>query len=165
MYEEAFKVSPSCDGVTFLPYLTGERTPHLDANMRGLWHGLGLNHEREHLARAAFEGVAFALKDGLKALENTGIHADSLRLAGGGTLHDAWRQLLSDILEKPLEAVSVPSSSARGAALLAGLAVNAFTVDDIAAFTPKPEQVAEPMKDERLEAAYERFKTLYLKNR
>lgn len=161
MYDEAFKVSPGCDGVTFLPYLTGERTPHLDANIRGLWHGLGLHHERGHLARAAFEGVAFALKDGLKALEDTGIHAPSLRLAGGGTLHDAWRQLLADILEKSLEAVSVPSSSARGAALLAGLAANTFSVKDIPTFTPKPERVAEPVKDERLEAAYQRFRQLY----
>jgi xylulokinase len=161
MYEEAFKVSPACDGVTFLPYLTGERTPHLDPNIRGVWHGLGLNHERGHLARAAFEGVAFALKDGLKALEATGIHAESLRLAGGGTLHPSWRQLLSDVLEKPLDAVSVPSSSARGAALLAGLAINAFSVDDILAFTPKPERVVEPSKNEALETAYERFVQLY----
>lgn len=166
MYEEAFEVSPaqissSSDGVTFLPYLTGERTPHLDPNIRGVWHGLGLNHERGHLARAAFEGVAFALKDGLKALEDTGIHAESLRLAGGGTLEKSWRQLLADVLEKPLEAVSVPSSSARGAALLAGLAVNAFSVEDITAFTPKPERVAEPRPDERLEATYQRFRQLY----
>jgi xylulokinase len=166
MYEEAFKISSaqissSSDGVTFLPYLTGERTPHLDPNIRGVWHGLGLNHERGHLARAAFEGVAFALKDGLKALENTGIHAESLRLAGGGTLHNAWRQLLADVLEKPLEAVSVSSSSARGAALLAGLAIHTFSVQDITAFTPKPERVAEPIKDERLGAAYHRFQHLY----
>ena len=72
MYQESFSI-PSSEGVTFLPYLTGERTPHLDPNIRGVWHGLGLNHERRHLARAAFEGVAFALKDGLKALEDTGI--------------------------------------------------------------------------------------------
>jgi xylulokinase len=162
MYEEAFKISPGCEGVTFLPYLTGERTPHLDPNIRGLWHGLGLNHERRHLARAAFEGVAFALKDGLQALKATGIQADVLRLAGGGTLHKAWRQLLADVLEQPLEAVSVPSSSARGAALLAGLSINAFSVAGIAAFTLQPEQVAEPIKNEGLEAAYQKFRQLYL---
>ncbi len=165
MYEEAFKIPAGCEGVTFLPYLTGERTPHLDPNIRGVWHGLGLNHERGHLARAAFEGVAFALKDGLKALEDTGIHTASLRLAGGGTLQPQWRQLLADVLEKPLDAVSVPSSSARGAALLAGLAVNAFSVENSLAFTPKPERVAEPMKDERLELAYKRFVGLYPKVR
>ena len=163
MYEEAFDVSSGCEGLTFLPYLTGERTPHLDPTIRGLWYGLGLNHERGHLAGAAFEGVAFALKDGLKPLEATGIQADVLRLAGGGTLHEAWRQLLANVLEKPLEAVSVPSSSARGAALLAGLAIKAFSVPDITAFTPRPERVAEPMKDEGLEAAYQRFCQLYLR--
>jgi xylulokinase len=159
MYAEAFKLA-DCEGVTFLPYLTGERTPHLDPNIRGLWYGLGLNHERGHLARAAFEGVAFALKDGLKALEETGIHASSLRLAGGGTLHAPWRQLLSDVLEKPLDAVSVPSSSARGAALLAGLSVKAFSMSDILSFTPKPERVAEP-ENEELNHAYQQFTKLY----
>jgi xylulokinase len=161
MYLEAFKVQAGCEGVTFLPYLTGERTPHLDPNARGMWHGFGLNHERGHLARSAFEGVAFALKDGLKALEDTGIHPASLRLAGGGTLQPSWRQLLADVLGKPLDVVSVASSSARGAALLAGLSINAFSVDDITAFTPKPERVAEPAKDERLEAAYQKFRQIY----
>jgi xylulokinase len=161
MYVEAFNILPGCEGVTFLPYLTGERTPHLDSTIRGVWQGLGLNHERGHLSRAAFEGVSFALKDGLKALEDTGIYASSLRLAGGGTLHHAWQQLLADVLEKPLDAVSVPSSSARGAALLAGLAVNAFSIDDITMFTPNPERVAEPVKDERLETAYHNFQQLY----
>ncbi len=163
IYTEAFKVPAGCEGVTFLPYLTGERTPHLDPNTRGLWHGLGLNHERRHMARAAFEGVAFALKDGLKALEDTGIEANSLRLAGGGTLQTSWRQLLADVLEKPLDAVSVPSSSARGAALLAGLSVKAFSVQDILSFTPKTQPVVEPKKQEGLEAAYQGFKELYLK--
>ncbi|MGL4608630.1 MAG: FGGY-family carbohydrate kinase [Trueperaceae bacterium] len=161
MYEEAFALEAGSEGVTFLPYLTGERTPHLNPNIRGLWHGLGLNHERGHLARAAFEGVAFALKDGLRALESTDIRAPSLRLAGGGTLQPAWRQLLADVLEKPLEAVSVSSSSARGAALLSGLATHAFSVDDIAAFTPQPKRVVEPVKHEELEAAYGRFRQLY----
>jgi xylulokinase len=162
MYTEAFNVPAGCEGVTFLPYLTGERTPHLDPNIRGVWHGLGLNHERAHLARAAFEGVAFALKDGLLALEDTGVQANSLRLAGGGTLHPKWRQLLADVLGKPLEAVSVPSSSARGAALLAGLAMNAFSAADVVAFTPTPERVAEPKKNEGLERAYHTFRQLYL---
>lgn len=161
MYTEAFKISAGCEGVTFLPYLTGERTPHLDPNARGIWNGFGLNHERGHLARAAFEGVAFALKDGLKALEDTSVHADSLRLAGGGTLQPHWRQLLADVLEKPLDAVSVVSSSARGAALLAGLSVNTFSMNDITAFTPKPQRVAESVKDEGLETAYQTFRQLY----
>jgi xylulokinase len=162
MYTEAFKIPAGCEGVLFLPYLTGERTPHLDPNMRGLWQGFGLTHERGHLARSAFEGVAFALKDGLKALEDVGIQAESLRLAGGGTLHTDWQQLLADVLEKPLDAVSVPSSSARGAALLAGLSINAFSIQDILLFTPRPRRVAEPNKDNRLEAAHNHFVQLYL---
>lgn len=162
MYAEAFRY-PSTEGLIFLPYLTGERTPHLDPDIRAMWHGLGLNHERGHLVRAAFEGVAFALKDGLKALEATGIQTSSLRLAGGGTLHPNWRQLLADVLEKPLEAVSVPSASARGAALLAGLSVAAFDTQDITRFTPHPQRVSAPAAHNNLEQNYQSFKQVYLR--
>src|SRR5918911_50638 len=74
-YREAFFVPPGAEGVTFLPYLSGERTPHFDPHIRGAWVGLGLSHERGHLLRAAFEGVAFALREGLESLEETGVHA------------------------------------------------------------------------------------------
>lgn len=83
-YREAFAVPPGAGGVLFLPYLTGERTPHFDPGARGAWVGLSLNHGRGHLLRAAFEGVAFALREGLEALEAAGVSAPELRLAGGG---------------------------------------------------------------------------------
>ena len=161
MYALAFTCPAGCEGLTFLPYLTGERTPHLEPAARGAWHGLTLKHGRAHLARAAFEGVAFALKDGLVALNDTGIDPDGLRLAGGGTSRPKWRQLLADVLNKPLYAVSVPSASAKGAALLAGVAMGRFTVGETADFSPAPALVAEPAPDERLTAAYERFRRLY----
>lgn len=161
MYAAGFEVEPGCEGLTFLPYLTGERTPHLDPNARGAWQGLSLKHGRGHLTRAAFEGVAFALKDGLEALRATGINPATLRLAGGGTLEKKWRQLLADVLGKTLYAVSVPSASAKGAALLAGLAVGSWSADETSTFSPEPSLVAEPRPDERLEKAYARFRTLY----
>jgi len=163
MYAEAFAVPAGAEGVTFLPYLTGERTPHLDPEARGTWHGLGLRHARGHLARAAFEGVAFAVKDGLLALGEAGVRADALRLAGGGTVEGAWRGLLADVLEKPLLAAHVPSASARGAALLAGLAVGRMTLEDVQALTPTPEPVAAPRPDPALAEAWERFRDLYPK--
>lgn len=161
MYAEGFSIEPGCEGVTFLPYLTGERTPHLDPDARGAWHGLSLKHGRGHLARAAFEGVAFALKDGLKALNDVGIEPDTLRLAGGGTLEPKWRQLLANVLEKPLYAVSVPSASAKGAALLAGLALGEWSIGDTAAHSPKPELAANPVDSKQLSDAYIRFRALY----
>jgi xylulokinase len=162
MYQQAFEVAAGCEGVTFLPYLTGERTPHLDPEIRGAWSGLALSHDRAHLARASFEGVAFALKDGLKALEQTGIEAETLRLAGGGTLQSSWRQLLADVLGKPLYAVSVPSASAKGAALLAGLAGGVFkSISETASLSPEPELVATPTQQPELESAFGRFRALY----
>lgn len=121
VYEMAFTVPPGCEGLTFLPYLTGERTPHLDPQARGAWVGLGLHHTQAHLMRAALEGVAFSLRQGLEAIAATGVTPAALRLAGGGTLEPAWRQLLSDVLQLPLHSVSVSAASARGAAMLAGM--------------------------------------------
>ena len=161
MYALAFDCPPGCEGLTFLPYLTGERTPHLDPEVRGAWHGLTLKHGRAHLLRAAFEGVAFALKDGFVALNDIGINPDSLRLAGGGTLRAEWRQLLADVLAKPLYAVSVPSASAKGAALLAAVATGYFTVGETVALSPSPTLAAEPEQDERLSTAYEQFRQIY----
>ena len=161
MYALAFACPPGCEGLTFLPYLTGERTPHLDPEVRGAWHGLTLKHGRAHLLRAAFEGVAFALKDGLAALNDVGISPNGLRLAGGGTLQPEWRQLLADVLNQPLYAVSVPSASATGAALLAGVATSHFTAGETANLSPAPTLVAEPVADERLFSACERFRRIY----
>jgi xylulokinase len=126
VYSTAFSVMPGCDGLTFLPYLTGERTPHLDPNARGAWAGLALHHTRSHMMRAALEGVTFSIQQGVAAIRATGIEIHELRLAGGGTLEPAWQQLLADVLEVPLYSVTVPSASARGAAILAGMGIGAY---------------------------------------
>jgi xylulokinase len=158
-YLEAFAVE-NTNGLSFLPYLMGERTPHLNPNARGAWVGLALSHTRGHLMRAAFEGVAFAIRDGFEALLETGIQAPSLRLAGGGTRVQLWRQLLADILQRPLYTSEISSASARGAALLAGVASGVFSsCEDTLRFAPTPTLVAEP--NGNLEEAYKRFKALY----
>ena len=169
VYEEAFAVPPGSGGVTFLPYLSGERTPRFDPGARGAWTGLGLDHTRGHLLRAALEGVAFAFREALEALEDLGIPAPELRLAGGGTgggSGEPWRQLLADVLGRPLlllpdEISSV--ASARGAALLAGLASGVYpTAEDTLPLTPEPESVIRP-GEPAYEPAYERYKELYPK--
>ena len=160
MYAEAFAVEPGCEGLSFLPYLTGERTPHLDPGARGAWHGLSLRHGRGHLVRSALEGVAFALKDGLMALRDAGVDLQRLRLSGGGTLRAEWRQLLANVLEQPLYTVSAPSASARGAALLAGAALGDWRLDDD--LFPTSSLSAEPEDPGALGAAYERFRARYI---
>jgi xylulokinase len=147
-----------------LPYLSGERTPHLDPHARGAWTGLGLTHGRAHLLRAAFEGVAFALREGLEALEEAGGRAPELKLAGGGVLHAPWRHLLADVLGRPLRllpACVAPVASARGAALLAGLAQETYgSVEETILIAPKIQETVLP-QDDRYEAAYARYRELY----
>lgn len=110
--------------------------------------------------RAAFEGVAFAIRDGFEALLETGIEAPTLRLAGGGTTVQTWRQLLANVLQRPLYTSEISSASARGAALLAGVASGAFSsCEDTLGFASTPSLVAEPQAN--LEEAYARFRALY----
>jgi xylulokinase len=170
VYDEAFAVPSGSGGVTFLPYLSGERTPRFDPGARGAWTGFGLDHTRGHLLRAALEGVAFALREGLEALEDLGISAPGLRLAGGGASEDRgssgnpWRQLLADVLGRPLwllpdEISSV--ASARGAALLAGLASGVYSsAEETLSRTPGPARSIRP-GGEDYGSAYQRYKELY----
>jgi xylulokinase len=161
VYTDAMTVAPGCDGLTFLPYLTGERTPHFNPDARGAWVGLGLHHTRAHLMRAALEGVALALRQGLEALPPTDA-ATPLRLAGGGTLEPAWRQLLADVLQRPLCPVTIAAASARGAAILAGMGTGncneAIGCDEPESAEASSEPITLPQPpDPELENAWKRF--------
>lgn len=133
--------------VTFLPYLTGERTPHLDASLTGRWVGLRPGTGRPELIRSVFEGVALALRDGLDALRTAGHTIDQALLAGGGSLAPWWRQLLADALELPLVPHDAADASVRGAGLLGWAAVGqlidpAAEVTRLAPVEPRPGGVA-----------------------
>jgi xylulokinase len=160
VYAEAFAVSPGCEGLTFLPYLTGDRTPHLDPHARGAWVGLGLHHTRAHLMRAALEGVVFSLKQGLDAITATGVTVTQLRLAGGGTLEPVWQQLLADVLQVPLYTTMIAAASARGAAILAGMGIGIFQ-DMLATQTSVQIAIIPKHPDSALEAAWQRYQSLY----
>ena len=131
----------------FLPHLTGERTPWLDPSMRGSWVGLALAHDRTTLLRAALEGVAFAVRTAMDEVGGPG-SPSVVRSAGGGSTDPAWRQLLADVLGRPLDAVDVTAASGRGAALLGGCA--AGLVDEASVFgrlAPSTRRVADPRAD------------------
>ena len=143
-----------------------------DPGARGAWTGLGLDHTRGHLLRAALEGVAFALREGLEALEGLGGDDGALRLAGGGASGAGggsggpWRQLLADVLGRPLwllpDEISAVAS-ARGAAFLAGLASGVYSsAEDTLSLTSDPERSIRS-GDADYEAAFERYKELYPK--
>ena len=130
--EEAATVAPGAEGVTFLPYLQGERTPHRDAALRGALLGLSLAHTRAHVTRAVLEGVAFALRDSVEILRELGLPVTEMLLTGGGAQHALLRQLQADVFGLPVVTVNREEGSAYGAALLAAVGGGAFADLDAA---------------------------------
>ena len=114
--------APGVEGLTFLPYLAGERTPHPDPDARGAFAGLSLRHDRGALVRAVLEGVAFGLRDGLDLVAELGGAISSGRVSGGGARSDLWLSIIASALEIPLDRVRVDAGAAFGAALLGGVA-------------------------------------------
>ncbi|WP_431820338.1 xylulokinase [Burkholderia sp. F1] len=165
-YDDAF-AQPASERLSFLPYLTGERSPWMNPDARGGWLGLGLGDTRGAMMRAAFEGVAFALRVGLDAIRAEGAEGAeyravaSLRLAGGGSVDPRWRQLLADALGASLDAVDCPNAATRGAALLAGVAIGHWREDALRALAPAASPVAAPCGDRALATRHARFVDLY----
>jgi xylulokinase len=124
---EALLAPAGSDGLLFLPYLQGERTPHLDAYARGGWIGLSASHTRHHLVRSVLEGVAFSLKDCLSIILQQGIPIEQIRATGGGAKSPIWRQVIADILGVELVTTSNTEGPAFGAALLAGVAGGVYS--------------------------------------
>lgn len=119
---EAAQVAAGSEGLTFLPYLTGERMPYPDPSARGAWVGLTVRHRRGHLTRAVLEGVAFGMKDGFELMRQVGLSAaEQVRVSGGGAKSRLWRQILASVLNAELATVNTTEGAAYGAALLAGV--------------------------------------------
>ena len=159
LYGSAAQVPAGSGGVSFFPYLVAERTPHLDAGARACWSGIGLHHGREHLLKAALEGVAFSLREAMEALQATGISMADLQLGGGGSVDPRWCQMLADVLGMRLLSVDSQAGAARGAALLAGLAAGTYrSPGDLAAVAPVHQMVAEPgPQSDEYAKLYERY--------
>jgi len=126
LVEEAAQVPPGAEGLVFLPYLSGERTPHLDPEARGAFVGLSAHHGRAAMTRAVMEGVVFALRDGLGIMRDLGVRDEDVRAVGGGARSPVWRALEADILGRPVRRTRVDEGPAYGAALLAGVASGAY---------------------------------------
>ncbi|TMF36506.1 MAG: xylulokinase [Chloroflexi bacterium] len=120
--DAAGEIDPGSDGLLFLPYLTGERTPHPDPLARGAFVGLTVGHDRRHLTRAVLEGVAFGLRDGLDLMVAAGMPPPTrIRASGGGTASPVWRQILADVLGVELATVATAEGAAFGAGILAAV--------------------------------------------
>jgi xylulokinase len=116
---EAAATPIGADGLVFLPYLAGERTPHLDPHARGALIGLTLAHSRGHVVRAIMEGVTFALRDSLALIEGLGVPVKQIRASGGGSKNPFWRQMQADVFGKQVAAMAADEGAAYGVALLA----------------------------------------------
>jgi xylulokinase len=127
LLKEAEAIPAGSEGLQFLPYLSGERTPHPDPLARGAFIGLTLRHSRAHMTRAVLEGVAFGLKDSFTLIQNAGLgEIAQVRASGGGTKSALWRQILASVLNAELVTVNTTEGGAYGAALLAGVGADVW---------------------------------------
>ncbi len=153
-----------CEGLVFLPYLNGERTPHKDPFARGVLFGISTRHTRAHAVRAVMEGIVFGLKDSLDIIESLGTRVKQVRVTGGGGKNAFWRQMQADVFGKPVVTMENDEGPAFGAALLAGVGAGVFpSVETAAAKTVRLASSVEPRRE--MTAVYKKnhalFKSLY----
>lgn len=123
---EAEGASAVSEGLFFLPYLVGERTPYSDPDARGAFIGLNITHERSHLTRAILEGVSFGLRDSLEIIRDLKVPIDSIRVSGGGATSILWRRILANIFDCQIDLVNSTEGPGLGAAILAAVGFGAF---------------------------------------
>ena len=162
LVDEAAEAPPGSDGLLFLPYLTGERTPYPDPLARGAFVGLTVAHTRAHLTRAVLEGVAFGLRDSLELVRGAGLAPSTeIRATGGGIQSDLWRQILADVLDARIVTTSTAEGAAQGAAILAAVGAGWYpTVEDACHAFVQVGDPTEPSGDGYNEA-YARYRDLY----
>jgi xylulokinase len=164
LVDGAAEVPAGSDGLIFLPYLTGERTPHPDPLARAAFVGLTVRHDLRHMTRAVLEGVAFGLEDGLDLMVNAGLSTPSqIRASGGGIRSRLWRQILADVLGTDIATVPTEEGAAYGAAILGAVGAGWFTSVEVATNTlVRVEPSATPSADAGLyREAHGRYAALY----
>ena len=161
---QAGEWQPGSEGLLFAPYLSGERTPYPDADVRGAFSGLDLRHDRGALCRAVLEGVAFGLRDSLELLRSLGLDPQVARVSGGGASSALWLRIIASVLRLPLERPANSEGAAFGAALLGGVAAGFFadTTDAVSRCVRVTDRV-EPDEGwaDRYDELYPRYRALY----
>ncbi|MGF1472980.1 MAG: xylulokinase [Rubrobacteraceae bacterium] len=167
-YEElsglAAQAPPGAEGLLFLPYLSGERTPHSDPAARGSFFGLTNRHEKSHMTRALMEGVIFSLKDSLEIMRELGTAIEQVRATGGGARGELWRRLQADIYGLPIHRTTTDEGPAYGAALLAGVAAGVYEdVREASSRVELRDEVEEPAEENVrfYEECHEVYRSLY----
>ncbi|MBI2150640.1 MAG: xylulokinase [Acidobacteria bacterium] len=161
---EAATAAAGAQGLVWLPYLMGERTPHLDPAARGGWIGLTAKHTRADLIRSLLEGVSYSQKDCLEIIQQMGVNVKSIRLSGGGARSAFWQQMLADVFGKPVAILENQEGSAYGAALLAMVGTGEYSsvqeavrasIRDVSVCVPREEEV------KIYAAGYQVYRSLY----
>lgn len=158
------QIKPGCDKLIYLPYLMGERTPHLDPDCRGVFFGLSAIHTKAHLLRAVMEGVSYSLSDCNDILKELGIQVDQMMACGGGGKSPVWRQMLSDMYECEVKTVYQTEGPALGAAILAGVGCGIYeSVEKACEELISKDQSASPETDRAVvyRSCHELYKELY----
>jgi xylulokinase len=157
---QAAAAPAGCEGLIYLPYLMGERTPHLDPCARGVFFGLTARHSRAHMIRAVLEGVAYSLRDGLEIFKEMGVPSEQVRASGGGGRSPLWRQIQADIFNREMVTINATEGSAYGAALLAATGTGAFpTVEEACKSCIRVTEKCEP--DSARAKTYEEYYAVY----
>src|SRR5918995_2132241 len=161
---EASDVPPGSEGLVFLPYLSGERTPHLDPKARGAFFGLTARHGAPHMTRAVMAGVILSLRDSLEIMRDLDVPIRDVRATGGGAKSDLWRRLQADIYGIPIRRTVADEGPAYGAALLAGVTSGAYADVDEATSVVKLRKETTELDEERskiYKEYYEVYRSLY----
>ncbi|MGH2442497.1 MAG: xylulokinase [Chloroflexota bacterium] len=163
LLDEAMGIPAGSEGLIFLPYLTGERTPHGDPHARGVFFGLSPRHSRAHLVRSILEGVCFALGDSVGIMRDLGLPIAGVRATGGGARSILWRQILADVLAAPVRFTTADSGPAFGAAILAATGAGILSsVSEVDGFIAAGEQVEpDPDSSSRYREYQQVFDSLY----
>jgi xylulokinase len=161
---QASSAPAGAGGVIWLPYLMGERTPHLDPDARGALLGLSAGHTRAHVVRAILEGVAFSLKDSFTIFEEMRVPVEKVRLGGGGARSTLWRQIQADVYEREVEVLTAEEGAAYGAAILAGVGGRMWSsVDEACSTVVRVAQKIAPNPGSTpvMRESYQRFRKSY----
>jgi xylulokinase len=158
--DEAALAGPGAEGLFFLPYLTGERTPHFDPDAKGAWVGLTVRHGRAHLIRSLLEGATFAMRDSLELIREMGVTIHQVRVSGGGACNALWKQIQADIYGCDVHTVNSTEGPAFGVALLAQVGTGGFaTVPEACDATIRAANSTSV--DQKVKAYYDRAYPVY----
>jgi len=164
MDKQAERIPIGCDRLLYMPYLMGERTPHLDPDCRGAFYGLSAMHTRQHLLRAVMEGVVYSQRDSTEVLREMGVTINDMYACGGGGSSPLWRQMLADTFNCPVKTVASKEGPALGVAILAGVGTGVFSsvqegCDKLIKTNPAQMPIAENVP--KYEKVYQLYRKIY----